>query len=242
MTLLLLKFGLIIAACVTPVMKSSQSGDCLVDKCTVLDKQYCAEHATPGEVPINGVCIPLTDPRAVASGCEGDAGAPLSTSARKCEFCRGENYFLHEGGCYSVLYNPGNRICRTVASGYCTLCVDGFFLGTASSTNQCKPCESTCATCKDGTVQSCLSCRSDRFLKNNECKECSTDSGIENCAQCSQESSVVTCTLCKEKYFIKEGKCIACADNCATCTSARPEDCSVCVSKYSYDLTAKSCT
>ncbi|EFO64966.1 High cysteine membrane TMK-like protein [Giardia lamblia P15] len=243
MILFLELIGVTLSICVQAVDSNRGAGTCAENNCKVLDEQYCAECATPGEVPINGVCIPLTDPRAVASGCEGNTGAPLGTSARKCEFCRGGNYFLHEGGCYSVLYNPGNRICRTAASGYCTLCVDGFFLGTTSSTNQCKPCESTCATCKDGTAQSCLSCRSDRFLKNNECKECSAaDSGIENCAQCSQESSVVTCTLCKEKYFIKEGKCTACADNCATCTSARPEDCSVCVSKYSYDLTAKKCT
>ncbi|ESU44104.1 Variant-specific surface protein [Giardia duodenalis] len=235
--------GVILSACIHTAGSNQNIGLCAEDKCTVLGGQYCAECATPGEVPINGACIPIADPRTIASGCEDSAGASLGSSAQKCGFCRGENYFLHEGGCYSILFSPGNSICSNAVSGYCTACADGFFSNTVSSVTQCQACDTTCATCSGGTAQSCLSCQTDRFLVNNECKECSdqASTGIEHCAQCAQKSGTLTCTVCKEQYFLSAGKCASCASNCATCTSAKPEDCTVCVSKYSYDLATKAC-
>ncbi|ESU34827.1 Variant-specific surface protein [Giardia duodenalis] len=221
----------------------NRSGECAVGKCTILEGRYCSECATPGEVPINGLCIPYDDPRAVASGCASEAGKPLKNSAKTCSSCVEKNYFIHEGGCYNILYSPGNLICVDLAGNLCKICSLGYYLDTQATPQTCKTCHAHCSSCSGSSENQCLSCPPDRFLDGSLCKRCSDKPyGIENCRSCTMSTSdSLKCLSCQAQYYLAGNQCLTCPSNCLMCTGATPNECLLCIDNYSYDSQTHTC-
>ncbi|KAL7717563.1 Protein serine/threonine kinase [Entamoeba marina] len=129
----------------------------------------------------------------------------------------------------------------THAVGKCTDCNDGYFLNVGS----CILCSSAmdgCTNCESSST--CTSCDSGYYLSNGKCIKCSDTFGYV-CSSCSSSTceNVVDliwtgCTSCTDGecsdcesnyYYLSDGKCIGCEENCKTCSSS---GCSECESGY----------
>jgi proprotein convertase subtilisin/kexin type 5 len=113
------------------------------------------------------------------TGCAACTGnAVTGGSGTQCTACSGTYYLQH-----------GTTTCSVG-------CTTGYYNGTGADANKCLQCDSTCASCTDGTTQ-CTTCASGTPLKQ-------TDG---------------TCVAsCLGNQFTLSSNCVNCPPSCSTCT------------------------
>ena len=132
------------------------------------------------------------------TGCAACTGnAVTGGSGTQCTACSGTYYLQH-----------GTTTCSVG-------CTTGYYNGTGADANKCLQCDSTCASCTDGTTQ-CTTCASGTPLKQ-------TDG---------------TCVVsCLSTQFSDGSNCVNCPTGCTTCTGGTTANgfgtlCSSCDSSY----------
>lgn len=117
-----------------------------------------------------------------------------------------------------------------------------------SSKNICEFCSSGCSSCSNSSI--CLTCFNNYFLNNSICLPC----GVPNCNTCTKSNTCSTCSvnyirnvkgttclacstgcslcttpinckLCSLGYYISNGVCISCSNNCESFTSKACQHC-----------------
>lgn len=116
-------------------------------------------------------------------------------------------------------------------TGACTECKEGYSL---NSYGECCQCHSTCKTCVPSSrlyPDDCLSCYDGFVLGEIDydggsyCYRCS----LSNCAVC---ETLTKCKSCKDGYYLSNGQCIQCYENCKTCRGTSSSDCTGCYDGY----------
>jgi proprotein convertase subtilisin/kexin type 5 len=171
------------------------------------------------------------------TGCAVCAGnAVTNGSGTRCTACSGTYYLQH-----------GTTTCSVG-------CTTGYYNGTGADANKCLQCDSTCASCTDGTTQcttcasgtplkqtdgTCVaSCLGNQFTLSSDCTDCPT-----GCAACTGNAvtggSGTQCTACSGTYYLQHGT-TTCSVGCTTGyyngTGADANKCLQC------DSTCASCT
>jgi len=77
----------------------------------------------------------------------------------------------------------------------------------------CSPCAPNCRSCAKAGSGKCDMCAIGARKVGDLCQQCDLD----NCASCDSSASV--CDFCKRGFFFKDGKCVACVENCKKCNS-----------------------
>ncbi|EAR86624.2 transmembrane protein, putative (macronuclear) [Tetrahymena thermophila SB210] len=105
----------------------------------------------------------------------------------------------------------------------CTSCQSGFYndnqqsRGRRSQTYSCQQCDQSCQECQGGSKQDCTSCKQNLFLaQDGSCQTCNTAQG----------------------YYISDGKCLKCDNNCLTC-QAQSTTCISCKSPQILNLSSQ---
>ena len=162
------------------------------------------------------------------------------TNSSSCASCE-DGYFV----------NPQNGQCEKCdnscvqcsgSATSCTACKSKSFV----SNNQCLQCNSKCGEC-DGSADNCTTCDSSKksvydkegttkklldCVDNCSNKQYKIDEACypcdETCKTCTNSTS---CATCETNQFIKDGKCVTCADKCDTC-DGDADKCTKCNSEY----------
>ncbi|XP_071508475.1 extracellular matrix organizing protein FRAS1-like [Diadema antillarum] len=161
-----------------------------IDQCTscprsfVLMDGYCLQNCSLGTFNEQGQCF------ACHSSCHQCEGLGPSD----CTSCR----FAAE----LVQTRPPFRgELRGSCSGSC---LEGYF---ASAHGVCLPCNPSCLTCSDSSLDACLSCRSPLFLNHGYCVR-----------------------TCDNHQVAIQGMCVECHPSCATCSGPEANQCTGCYS------------
>ncbi|TNJ29401.1 High cysteine membrane protein [Giardia muris] len=162
---------------------SEAVGNCRICNATLGGSRFCSQ-CSPGEVPINGRCVPNTL-RAVL--CDSD-GSGICTS------CLGAS-FLHVGGCYEAARYPGNSVCTSAEGGLCKACSSEYVL----LDGVCSSCARGCQTCASLAAGDCNTCTEGYFAAfttgMGHCKSCNDItttngfSGLTGCKACDTPST-----------------------------------------------------
>ena len=131
-----------------------------------------------------------------------------------CLVCKSEfNLVLVNGsyGCYSPsACDVANcKICSINNPLICTQCDSAYTLGDSTNTTCTRI---TCLDTQyyDSTTLTCI-CPFGTFISNGKCSYCD----IDNCVTCNSGG----CLTCKSSYYVNQGSCKKCSNNCLNCTS-----------------------
>ncbi|ESU40663.1 Variant-specific surface protein [Giardia duodenalis] len=242
-----LAVGALAAACTV----EANTQDCTENMCEKLgstdDTEICTSCKT-GKVPINGRCA-----EAASSNTKCKNAAGTGDANQVCGKCLSTT-FMYKGGCYETTKAPGNIMCQTAAEGVCTAAVTTKEYSTipAADRDPTKPsvvaCGDTVGVTVNGKtytgVDGCTKCTEPESLstvgtKAATCEACSaqestprivkTAAGVTSCV--TEEGCTGT-----EGFFVKDGTpktCVACNENCKTCSSAA-EQCISCNANTPY--------
>ncbi|TNJ27946.1 pVSP [Giardia muris] len=192
-------------------VKARAAGTCAADSTFTIpgvEGEFCKKCSDTKQAPINGACA--ENPTNTVSSATCGSGA--------CTKCgdSSTDYFLFYGGCYKTDASPGNKLCKTVVAGKCTVLQDN-----------------SPAFIKSEVLYLCSDNSTDA-------------GGKENCGTCTYESSstTFTCQTCLPGFGLVDSTCKACTvQNCKTCSSSA---CSECASGFGpvYDtsLVTTNCT
>ena len=161
---------------------------------------------------------------------------------QKCVICK-DKYVNQDGNCLDKCsdgyYETNDRICLKCNdncntcqnnSKYCTSCkLSNYFLN--EKTHECQECDQNCRTCEI-EKNHCTSCiNNDYFI--NQTYHCELKCDYNICKECMP--STFHCLECKyPNYFLENGRCIKCNDNCETCSNItinNENNCITCDSK-----------
>ncbi|TNJ26111.1 High cysteine protein [Giardia muris] len=192
-------------------VKARATGECDANsKFTIpgVEGEFCKKCSETGEAPINGACA---DPSTVTTA---------ECANGVCTGCgTGTDYFLFYGGCYKTDSSPGNKLCKTVVAGKCTVLQDNSpafikseVLYLCSDTSEDAGGKENCGTCtyaptpggnsggnggsttsRAGEVFTCKSCLPGFGLvgeNDKTCKACT----VQNCKTCDTDEK--TCSAC----------------------------------------------
>ncbi|EFO61459.1 VSP [Giardia lamblia P15] len=241
--MLLIVFYFVLSVLTAECTQRDNQEKCATGKCDMVSTtEVCTKCKTPGNVPIDGVCVEAS----TASGkCEKAVGGAVNREDTVCGKCL-DNYFMYRGGCYLAgAAGPGigTKMCETAESGKCTAaakiknffvpptdtdathdsvvwCGDaaGLQLGgkTYTGVADCATCDAPTSADPSGTkAATCHACRGEKLVKTvGDVTSCVTE---EDCAGA-------------EGFFVnnRDGKkCSACADTCKTCKTAA-DQCTSC--------------
>ncbi|KAL4507642.1 hypothetical protein ABPG73_012330 [Tetrahymena malaccensis] len=121
---------------------------------------------------------------------------------------------------------------------------------------KCSQCDQSCMTCNNTTSSSCLTCKPNLYLyQNNTCGQCDTTKGYYidgiKCSQCDQScmtcnnTTSSSCLTCKPNlylyqnntcgqcdtsngYYVDGFKCSQCDQSCLTCNNTTSSSCLTC--------------
>lgn len=133
-------------------------------------------------------------------------------------------------GCFACEERDGVALCSN--------CYYGFFLDENFS---CDPCIGNCATCVGIELTHCLTTNPGYFFDKKNAKIASC--GVDKCQSCREEGSCLSCQagfyLRSESLSSREGRCLACPDNCERCSlkadqikNSKYLSCDVCATGY----------
>ena len=122
--------------------------------------------------------------------CWDTTGADEITGVENCQTC------THTG-------NTGPATCSACQAGY----------GKATSTNECKKCETGCSACSASDQQECTTCLEGKYLNGNTCSDtCAgstyADPKTNKCIQCATD--IPECTACTYSSSLQKPVCSAC--------------------------------
>lgn len=169
-----------------------------------------------------------------------DAKCERCTAAGSCTACKGPYCKGTDGTCKeSKEAHTGCSQCAP-DTNVCIACDNGYFYKEISS-NPCVQCSANCRVCKNETEcieanvgyyvdsttkqpvacsvttcaycpsNSCVECKLNYTLSNNQCTQCA-----DNCLRCKDNK----CTFCKAGYAVdSNGTCQACAAGCGVCAN-----------------------
>ena len=131
-----------------------------------------------------------------------------SLTSDECQICS-IGYLLQNGKCIESSIN-----CREYdnQTNKCLSCHDGYYL-TKSFT--CDYCSSTCKTCEHSSELCSSFFEGYQLTGKGTCQ--TTTCQQSNCAECL--SSTSSCAKCIDGYYLSNGICKSCGNNCKTCDS-----------------------
>ena len=175
------------------------------------------------------------------TNCASCSGLPNSGSAT-CLTCKeDQGLYVNSGVCEYCDSDVAQKAAKTCDDeGTPTECHEEFRLDSGS----CVACPAFCLSCSvdessgDNVCDACSAGYGNKLVSSITCDPCPS-----NCATCTIDASGVTsCSTCKAGYSKNgDGKCIACATGCATCSwSSTYMSCDTCKSGYSNNPIAPS--
>lgn len=183
-------------------------GSCIECQAILGSAKYCSRCAS-AFFPLDGKCVSVPDQQPLLC---------ISADRGVCFKCA-VGYFLHQGGCYSSLYEPGKSVCAAAertnpaAYGTCRACThsyhrtsDGICIScTMEGCFQCSSSPDVCTSCSNGYYSTTISSSADEV----RCNRCAT-----GCLVCT-DSSPSTCSQCAPGYFGPNSVygCIRCDDS-----------------------------
>ncbi|ELP86331.1 protein serine/threonine kinase, putative, partial [Entamoeba invadens IP1] len=134
-----------------------------------------------------------------------------------CTSCSSEHFLDLFMKC-QTLGNLARRCEISLPSGIgCAICKMGYY----KTEKDCNECDSSCHVCvkKD----ECLSCKEGYFkISTESTKLCLSNSTLNNCTKSTSEG----CVLCEESFYLQNGRCFVCENDCLTCRNG--DSCETC--------------
>lgn len=146
-----------------------------------------------------------------------------------CKLCK-NTFSLVSGEC-----KPCPENCETCLdeTRECVACQNGFMIN--EEMNKCEP--SPIPDCYVMDSNQCGVCDTHYFLKEGQCKLCSSE--LAYCNYCSISDKEFKCLSCQTGYRLtKDGTCKKCPENCDHCSQNK---CTVCIKGYFYNEDAENC-
>ncbi|ELP92440.1 protein serine/threonine kinase, putative [Entamoeba invadens IP1] len=166
--------------------------------------------------------------------CEETYYLTLQNTCEKCDSscvnCSNDTMCI---SCPSGYYLTSEHTCKEVGSLHktcdmlmpdaigCAICKVGYYY----VSKDCRQCETSCYSCLDN--KQCVSCADNYFRIANETKLCLP---FDDLTQFCLKKTKSGCASCQTGYFLSNGRCSKCLENCTKCTSMTY--CSECSDNY----------
>lgn len=209
----------------TGLCKWTGPGGCEVSRCA-----YCPESKMACEKCEPGYQLKGKECR--KKGCKEKKCMTCDPTGDTCLMCQ-EGYQLRKGACLELGCIDEFCLSCSPSGGTCYECQDGHRV---TDKGQCQLCPENCRTCvpRNGGER-CTLCSTGFYLKppvavrpqgpqqqqvapvfvGGGCFKC--EDKLDDCAECSADGTA--CHKCKEGFYLEEGNCIACPENCHSCKS-----------------------
>ncbi|EAS00213.3 transmembrane protein, putative (macronuclear) [Tetrahymena thermophila SB210] len=210
-----------------------------IDNCTSCPaKQYltasnsCVTDCPRNTYAYNNKCIQTCPiglygqdyPKSICTNCDNSCAVCFNQGNNNCNSCK-PSFFLYGTSCLST-------------------CVDGTWPNPVSSTvlePVCSPCDSSCQTCVGPQTTDCTSCRTGRYLFNNQCVQKCPDSLFGQ-----QKNSLNKCVpSCDSDQFqnVVSNTCQICSSECNGCVGPTFKFCLTCATGFIrfQDMCVSSC-
>ena len=160
--------------------------------------------------------------------------AQLRDGVCECsEEWEGYNCDIYTGSCYpecAICFEPGPNAecleCVPNATLFRDMCqCDEYWHGSACDSYQ-GPCDPRCFTCFGPTNSECHTCSLDAF--RTELDTCEYLECPEHCENCVNH----ICEFCRAGYYLEQGSCYPCHEECSACAGPPSYECFDCVAGF----------